>query len=62
MLTAVVNLARQLKVDPEEALRQANARFKRRFQKMEDLAEGKFKELELDQMEALWQRAKAIVG
>ncbi|HEY9898625.1 MAG TPA: nucleoside triphosphate pyrophosphohydrolase [Pantanalinema sp.] len=62
VLTAVVNLSRQLKVDPEEALRQANARFKRRFQKMEDLAEGKFAELELDQMEALWQRAKAIVG
>lgn len=62
MLFALANLGRKLKVDPEEALRQANHRFRRRFEQMEELAEGRFAELSLDQMEALWQRAKVIVG
>lgn len=62
ILTAVVNLARQIKIDPEEALREANARFKRRFAKMEELAQGRFAQLPLEQMEALWQQSKALVG
>lgn len=62
VLFAVTNLARKLKVDPEEALRQANARFVRRFRKMEALSEGTFKDLALEEMEALWQRAKGLVG
>lgn len=62
MLFAIANLARKLKVDPEEALRLTNHRFRRRFEQMEQLAEGRFPELSLDQMEALWQRAKVLVG
>lgn len=62
MLFALANLARKLKVDPEEALRLTNHRFRRRFEQMEALAEGRFSELSLDEMEALWQRAKDLVG
>ncbi len=57
LLFAVVNLARHLKVDPEAALRRANAKFERRFRVIEQL-EG-FKALPLDAKEALWVAAKA---
>jgi ATP diphosphatase len=65
LLFAVVNLVRKLKLDPETALRRANAKFERRFRTMERLAEAsgrKFPELPLDDMEALWQQAKAEGG
>lgn len=62
LLIASVNLARQLKLDPEEALREANARFVRRFQAMEALAGPGFAELPLSAMEQLWQEAKTRVG
>ncbi|KEQ54871.1 nucleoside triphosphate pyrophosphohydrolase [Sphingobium chlorophenolicum] len=58
LLFAVVNLARHLKVDPEVALRAANAKFDRRFRVMENLAGGGFPALSLDEKEALWQQAK----
>ena len=57
LLFAVVNLARHLKIDPEDALRQANRKFERRFRSIET-ALG-FSTLSLDQMEALWQASKA---
>ena len=62
MLFAVANLARHLKVDPEAALRAANAKFVRRFRAIEDGlgAQGRTPEdATLDEMEALWQAAKA---
>ena len=62
LLFAVVNLARHLKVDPETALRGANARFERRFAHIEHrLAEsGRTPESAgLDEMEQLWVEAKA---
>lgn len=58
LLFAVVNLARHLKVDPETALRNANAKFERRFRGMEHLAGDAFPTLSLDEKEALWQRVK----
>ena len=57
LLFAVVNLARHLKIDPEEALRQANRKFEKRFRAIEN-APG-FEALSLDEMEALWRAAKA---
>jgi nucleoside triphosphate diphosphatase len=57
LLFAVVNLARHLKVDPEVALRRANAKFERRFRAIET-ADG-FTDLSLDEKEALWTAAKA---
>jgi MazG family protein len=60
LLFVMANLARKLKVDPEEALRRANAKFTRRFQYIERaLAEqGRAGPQPLDDMEALWLEAK----
>ena len=61
LLFAAVNLARHLKVDPETALRGANAKFERRFAHIESrLAErGRTPEsASLDEMEQLWSEAK----
>ncbi|EQB17017.1 nucleoside triphosphate pyrophosphohydrolase [Sphingobium lactosutens] len=59
LLFAVVNLARHLKVDPEKALRQANAKFEHRFRTMEAAGGASFVSLSLDDKEALWDQAKA---
>ena len=62
LLFVMANLARHLEVDPEAALRAANAKFTRRFQRIEDwLAEtGKHpQDSDLAEMDALWNRAKA---
>lgn len=56
LLFAAVNLARHLKVDPEVALRRANAKFEQRFRAIET-TEG-FVSLSLDEKEALWTAAK----
>lgn len=62
VLMAVVNLARWLKVDPEEALRLTNARFLRRFREMERLAGDRFDSMPLEALEELWREAKERVG
>jgi ATP diphosphatase len=61
LLFVAANLSRRLNVDPEQALRRANAKFERRFRAMEALAEGAgqdFAALDIDAQEALWQRVK----
>jgi ATP diphosphatase len=63
LLFSVVNWARHMGVEPEAALRAANAKFEGRFAAMEALhaADGAtaFSALTLDEMEALWARVKA---
>lgn len=62
LLFVVANLARHLKIDPEAVLRAANAKFTRRFGKIEAAlaAEGRHPEdSNLAEMDALWDRAKA---
>jgi nucleoside triphosphate diphosphatase len=59
LLFAVVNFARFHKVDAEFALKQASAKFERRFRDMEMSAGDAFAGLTLDEKEALWQQAKA---
>ncbi len=61
LLFAAANLARHLKVDPETALRAANAKFVRRFRSIEAAlaVQGRTpEEATLDEMEALWVAAK----
>ncbi|HET7334165.1 MAG TPA: nucleoside triphosphate pyrophosphohydrolase [Rhizomicrobium sp.] len=61
LLFAAANLARHMKVDPENALRVANAKFMRRFAVIEQTLSGRGQRLEdasLDEMEAIWQAAK----
>jgi tetrapyrrole methylase family protein/MazG family protein len=61
LLFAAVNLSRFLKVDPEIALKKANAKFSRRFREMEKMARKggrEFKELPRAEMEAFWDAAK----
>jgi tetrapyrrole methylase family protein/MazG family protein len=65
LLFTVVNVARWLKVDPEDALRRMVERFGRRFREVERLAreEGRSpEELGAAELEALWERAKATVA
>src|SRR5687767_9068201 len=61
LLFAVVHYARHLGVNPETALREATARFERRFRKMEALADKSLKDMNIDELEALWQQAKKLV-
>ena len=58
LLFSVANLARHLKIDPEDALRQANRKFERRFRAIE--AAPGFGNLSLDEMEKLWRAAKLV--
>lgn len=61
LLFAVVNLARLLHVDPEDALRMTNSKFFKRFVHMEQSAEGKcldIKTLSLNELDKLWEEAK----
>jgi MazG family protein len=58
LLFTVANLARHLKVDPELALRDANAKFRRRFAGMEAATERPLEDLSAEELEGLWARSK----
>ena len=62
LLFVMANLARHLQIDPEAALRAANAKFTRRFRSIEArlAAEGRSPaQSNLAEMDALWNAAKA---
>jgi ATP diphosphatase len=62
LLFVMANLARHLKVDPETALRGANAKFVRRFSYIERELSRRGKaptDSSLEEMDALWDAAKA---
>jgi tetrapyrrole methylase family protein / MazG family protein len=61
LLFTIANIARKLNVNPEEAMQSTNRKFTTRFQAMESAvrAEGKnLDQLTLEEMDALWDRAK----
>jgi nucleoside triphosphate diphosphatase len=61
LLFALANWSRHLKIDAEEALRAANAKFERRFRDMESLARARGLSLETlspQQWENLWEESK----
>lgn len=65
VLFALVNVARYVQVDPEQSLRAANAKFRRRFRYIEARAAelGKhLRDMTLEEMDALWDEAKANGG
>jgi len=62
ILFTIVNLARHLKIDPEFALRETNAKFRRRFATMESAAGGRdgLERRNAAELEALWVQAKLV--
>jgi len=65
LLFAAVNLARFLHVDPEIALKKANAKFSARFRQMEKLAGERGKALAdvpREEMERLWEEVKKVAS
>ncbi len=63
ILIALVNLARHLDIDPEEALHEATDRMVSRFQHVEKRAKEqnkKLEEMELEEMDKYWEEAKSI--
>jgi len=61
LLFVIVNIARFLNADPEQALRKTNAKFRRRFSHIEKgvAAAGKtLREASMQEMESLWRQAK----
>ena len=65
VLLAIVNLTRWMGIQAEDALRQSNARFRKRYIRMESLASDRgldFRDLPLMEKEKLWQEAKRIEG
>ena len=61
LLFAIVNLGRFLKINPEDALKKASARFEKRFHYIEAEAGKKgitLKNMTLAEMDVLWEEAK----
>ena len=64
VLFSLINYARFLKVNPEDALERTNRKFITRFQYLEQRANEKgksLKDMTLQEMETYWQEAKKIV-
>ncbi|MGC2638236.1 MAG: nucleoside triphosphate pyrophosphohydrolase [Acidobacteriaceae bacterium] len=59
LLFTAASVARHLKVDAELTLRDANAKFRRRFAAMEAASDRPLEELTPDQLEDLWSRSKS---
>lgn len=59
LLFSVVNVARHLKLDPEQALRKANQKFEQRFGFVETNLHKPWSEANLQELDALWDKAKS---
>src|SRR3954449_8970348 len=62
LLFTIANIARKLEVNAEEALQSTNRKFSRRFESMEKKVHGSGRnidQLTLEEMDALWDKAKA---
>ncbi len=63
LLFTLINYARKRGIDPEEALQQANAKFKKRFTLLEKELKNKAQDINdksLDELEKIWQDVKKI--
>jgi MazG family protein len=62
IIFAVTNIARHLQIEPEAALKLTNRKFRRRFGYIEEMLRARnlaFESTTLEEMESLWQEAKA---
>lgn len=62
LLFAVIQLARWNNLDPSAALQGTNRRFVHRLQKMEAVLDRPLSDYSLDELESLWQQAKAQIA
>jgi MazG family protein len=65
ILFTMVNIARKQKINPEDALRSANEKFRERFAKLEKRVYGQNKQLgdlSLAEMDAIWEQIKKEEG
>ncbi|HUM46252.1 MAG TPA: nucleoside triphosphate pyrophosphohydrolase [Chitinophagales bacterium] len=63
VMFSLINFSRFLEIDPEAALEKTNKKFISRFRMMEDLAleqKRALKEMSLEEMDALWNKAKEV--
>ena len=60
LLFAVVNLARKLKINPEDAIENTNKKFESRFRYIESKID--IKNATLKEMERYWEEAKNEIG
>jgi XTP/dITP diphosphohydrolase len=61
VLFAIVNYARFIHVNPEDALRKTIDKFSKRFRKIEEFAEAngrKVSDMTLEEMDVIWENAK----
>ncbi|MDX2098135.1 MAG: nucleoside triphosphate pyrophosphohydrolase [Leptolyngbyaceae cyanobacterium bins.59] len=61
LLFTLVNIARWYDLDPAAALHDTNKRFIKRFSLVESVADRPLKDYNLEELEALWQQAKATI-
>lgn len=64
LLFSLINYARWLKINPDDALEKTNRKFKIRFEAIEEEARKKGKtmnDMTLAEMEEIWQRAKKLI-
>ncbi|HEY9750712.1 MAG TPA: nucleoside triphosphate pyrophosphohydrolase [Allocoleopsis sp.] len=62
LLFTIVNIARWQGLDPAEALQGTNRRFIQRFVQVEAVCDRPLTDYSLEELEALWQQAKAKLG
>ena len=62
VLFSLINYARYCNIDPEMALEKTNQKFKKRFQYIEDHSQKPLTEMNLEEMDVLWDEAKKNIA
>ncbi|MDD1428479.1 nucleoside triphosphate pyrophosphohydrolase, partial [Dolichospermum sp. ST_sed9] len=62
LLFVIIQVARWHKLDPSAGLQSTSQRFIQRLQKMEDVIDRPFADYSLEELDILWQQAKAKLG
>ncbi|MBQ8847313.1 MAG: nucleoside triphosphate pyrophosphohydrolase [Candidatus Gastranaerophilales bacterium] len=62
ILFSLVNIARWNNIDPELALAKANMKFKKRFDKLEEMCDKSLSDLTFEEYDSLWKKAKKLTS